>query len=209
MSLVSSVITDIRVEINDSDSTRFTNDSAILSYIKRAIRRANRICQMNGMEFAKKFSSLTCVASQAYVSMPTDFDVFIILSRTDTRVDIPLKVEWQWQELSASASPELIGAKLDFVNSRILLRGYPASAVVLELWYYPTVDPSAYTTSSSMPWDGKLDDAIIEYVSMRLKNLDEYDVNVEKSLLADMETAILTCQIPNQQNVVDDKGWLP
>lgn len=209
MSTVADVITAIRVEINDSDSTRFTTDTPILAILKRAIRRANRICQINGLAFAKKFGTLTCTASQAYVNMPADFDVFLTLYRTDNRTEVVLKNEWQWEELSATLSTELQGCILDYANSRILLRGEPPSAIPLELWYFPTVDPSAYTTASTMPWGGRLDDALVEYVAMRMKNLDEYNVDVEKALLTDMESAIILADGPNQQTVVDDKGWLP
>ncbi len=208
MSTVGTLITDIRAEIGDTDSTRFSADSQILPFVKRAIRRANRVCQINGIEFAKAFTTLATVASTAYVAMPGDFDVFIGLYRADTRAEIPMKVEWQWMELSGTASAELIGCKLDYANTRILLRGTPDVAISLDIWYYPAIDPSAYTTSSSMPWSGRLDDQILEYASMRLKNLDEYNIDVEKQLLADMETAILNAYQPNQQTVVDDKGWL-
>lgn len=208
MSTVGDVITDIRYEINDIDSTRFTTDAPILAFIKRAIRRANRVVQNNGIEFAKVYTSIATTTSTAYVSMPADFDVFIGLYRSDTRVEIPLKSEWQWMEMSAS-SAQLSGCKLDYTNSRILLRGTPSSVIDLDLWYYPTVDPSAYTTSSTMPWGGRLDDIITEYVSLRLKNLDEFNIDTEKQLLSDMETAIIKAYQPNQQAVVDDSGWLP
>lgn len=207
MSTVGTVIDEVRAEMNDLTTTRFTADTDILPFVKRAVRRANRICQINGMEFSKLFTTIYTTASTAYVSMPTNFDVFIEMYRNDTRAAVPLKTEWQWMELSGTASAELIGAKLDYANSRIMVRGTPDTSVGLDLWYFPTVDPSAYTTSSTMPWSGRLDDAIIEYVSLRLKNMDEYNVDAEKALLADMETAILNAYHTNQQTVVDDNGW--
>ena len=81
MSLVSDVITSVRYEINDIDKTRFTTDTPILSYVKRAVSRANRIAERNALQFAKKKVTLTTVANQSYVSLPTDFDVDIGLWR--------------------------------------------------------------------------------------------------------------------------------
>ena len=93
MSLVSAIVTDVRVEINDTGSTRFTDDTtSILPVIKQAIRRANRICQRAGLHFAKKRASLTCTANQAYITFAagsiTDIDIPIGLYRDSTHAKI-------------------------------------------------------------------------------------------------------------------------
>ena len=78
MSLVSNVIEDIRIEINDSNSTRFT-DAAILPIVKQALRRANRICQRAGLQFAKKKAAMVTVAAQNYLDAPLDILIPIVL----------------------------------------------------------------------------------------------------------------------------------
>jgi hypothetical protein len=207
MSLVSDVITDIRVEINDTGSTRFSDDTtSILPIVKQAIRRANRICQRAGLHFAKKSGALTCTASQAYVTMPSDLDIPIGLWRDDTHTKIEQKTESEWEQIVSAG--ELACWFLDLTNSRILLTGTPASAVALTIWYYPTVDPSAYTTASTMPWGGRLDDIIARYVALRLQNIDEMDVTMDEKILQDMEQSIISTYQPQSPIMVAGAGWL-
>ncbi len=59
-----------------------------------------------------------------------------------------------------------------------------------------------------MPWNGRLDDMIIEYVSLRLKNLDEMDASLDLQLLQDFETQILQAYAPVAPNIVDGSGWV-
>lgn len=207
MSLVSDVISDIRVEINDTGSTRFSDDTTvILPIVKQAIRRANRICQRASLHFAKKSGALTCTANQAYVTMPSDLDIPIGLWRDDTHVKITQKTESEWEQIvSASA---LANWFLDLTNSKILLNGTPTTATALTMWYYPTVDPSAYTTASTMPWGGRLDDIIARYVALRLQNLDEMNVSVDENILKDMEVSIVSTYQPQSPIMVEGAGWL-
>jgi len=74
-------------------------------------------------------------------------------------------------------------------------------------WYFPYIDFSAYAVGTTMPWDGKLDDIIIAYVTMRLLNLDEYDANMELELLADMETNILETYGPITAMLQESDGY--
>ena len=208
MALISSLITEVRVDINDSDSTRFTTDTPILAVFKKAIRRANRICQRNGVQFAKKKAALTTVTSQTYVdiSTVTDFDVFIGLFRDSDHTEIRLVTERDWELL---VSPDVLTkALIDQANSKICLAGTPTAAEALTLWYYPTVDPSAYTTASSTPWSGRLDDILVEYVSLRLKNIDEMEASFDQALLNDMENQIVSAYVPNSSNYEEGSGWL-
>lgn len=209
MAAISSLITEIRTDIADPGSTRFTDDTQILNVIKKAIRRANRIAQRNGLQFAKKKAVLTTVANQAYLTLSTaitDFDVAIGLWRTDTHAKIPLKTEAEWEAIiSASA---LSCALLDYANDKIHLNGTPSSAVTLHFWYYPEIDPSAYTTATETPWEGRIDDIIMEYASMRLKNIDEMDLSFDTKLAQDLEAQLLTAYAPNAPTIVNTNGWM-
>ena len=206
MSLVSEIITDIRDEINDEGSTRFTSDTPILRYIKRAILRANRIAQREGLQFAKKKATLTTVASQAYVSIPDDFDVDIALFRPSDYSVIYKCSEMEWNSIVSAATLEYW--YLDLENSRILFNGTPDAAESLYLYYFPKIDTSAYTTATTMPWSGSLDDIIIEYVSLRLKNKDEMDVTTDLKLLTDFENQILKAYRPTSTMSTEGVGWI-
>ena len=206
MSLVSAVITVIRYEINDPSSTRWTTDAPILAYIKRAVNRANRICQRNSLQFAKKKVTLTTVAGQAYVSLPTDFDIDIGLWRDSTHTKITKKTEAEWEQIvSATACANWM---LDLENNRLLLNGAPTDAETLTFYYYPAIDTSDYTTSTTMPWGGKLDDIIVDYVALRLKNLDEMEPTEDEKLLSDFENNIVQAYNPLSPTIVEGAGWL-
>jgi len=207
MSTIANVITDIRVEVQDSDSTRFSSDTThILPLVKQAIRRANRVIQRNHLQFGKKKAALTTVYGQAHVDLPTDFDVELSLWNTDSRKKLTLKTEDEYEEMSSSATFD--SWYLDVENSRILLKGTPGSAVNLVLYYFPVIDPSAYDTSTTMPWGGRLDDIVARYVSLRLQNIDEMNLTVDTQLLADLETQIIESYRPLNPTMIERAGWV-
>lgn len=206
MSELSSLITDIQYQTEDTGDTRFSA-AYKLNMVKLGIRRANRIVQRNGVQFAKKYTDLTTTDDVAYISMPADFDVDIGLWNTGTHNELIKIQEEQWEEIVSCETLQFY--LLDYVNSRILLKDTPTdSTTTLRLWYYPTVDPSAYTTGTTMPWGGRLDDIIVQYVVMRLMNIAEMDTSMELQLLQDMESQILESYKPLGQTLVEKTGWL-
>jgi hypothetical protein len=208
MSVVSTVITDIRYYINDTASTRFT-DTYLLALIKRAVNRANRIAQRNNLQFAKKKATLTTVVSQTYIALPADFDTTIgskSLFRAASYVEIPIKTENEWELLRSPAA--LAYAQIDMENSRINFKGAPAAVESLYFYYFPTVDTSAWTTASTMPWGGRLDDMIAEYVIIRSQNIDEMDSSFDIQLLQDFETQILSAYQPLAPTLATSAGWM-
>lgn len=212
MSYVSDVITDIRYEINDPDSTRFSTDAIMLSYVKRAVARAKRIAQRNGLNFAKKKATLTTVKDTAYVALPADFDTVIgkrCLFRDSMNEAIEMCTESEWESIVTAGALDFF--YIDQESDYIRFNGTPDAAETLYFYYYPTIDTSTWTvsntSSSSMPWSGRLDDIIIEYVSLRLKNLDEMDASLDLQLLQDMENQILQAYAPISPNIVDGSGW--
>jgi hypothetical protein len=209
MAAISALISELRVDLADEASTRFT-DATLLAVFKKAIRRANRIVQRNGLQFGKKKATFNTTANTGYVVLSTvasDFDTFIAMYRTDTGEVIKQVAEWELETVTKIAGT--FGyCYIDYQNDKILLEDTPASAIACALYYMPTVDPSAYTTSSSTPWSGRLDDIIMEYVGLRMKNVDEMDVSMDQKLMQDMENQILLAYAPNQATMVEGKGWL-
>jgi hypothetical protein len=205
MSLCSDVITSIRYEVNDPDSTRFT-DTTILAYVKRAVTRANRIAERNALQFAKKKATLTTVANQSYVSLPTDFDVDIGLWRDSLHTKISKCTEASWEQIISASV--LAAWYLDVENSKILFNSTPTSVETLTFYYFPKIDVSSYATTTTMPWSGRLDDIIVEYVSLRLKNIEEMDVTVDLQMLQDFENQITQAYAPTSVLVTEGSGWL-
>lgn len=206
MSAVSDVITQIEINVGDESATRYSA-TTYLNMVKQAVNRVNRILQRNGIQFAKKYTDTTTTNAQAYISMPADFDVDIFLGISATGYKLLKKDEESWNACtSADANSYYM---LDYVNSRILLKGTPTdSTTSIRIWYYPTVDTSAYTTETTMPWSGRVDDIIAQYVAMRLLNIAEMDVSMELQLLTDMENQIIEAYKPLSQTVLERDGWM-
>ena len=205
MSLVSDVISDIRIEINDTGSTRF-NDTTVLALLKQAIRRANRICQRSQLQFAKKKAAMTTVADQDYIAAPLDIDIPIGLWRDDLHSKITQKNEQDWEQIITAQ--EIACWFLDVENNKIYFNGVPTHEIDLTMWYFPTVDPSAYDTTSTMPWNGKLDDIIARYVALRLQNIEEQNTTQDQAILNDMEASIVSTYAPLSPLSVSMSGWL-
>ena len=205
MSLVSDVISDIRIEINDTGSTRF-NDTTVLALLKQAIRRANRICQRSQLQFAKKKAAMVTVAAQNYLDAPLDIDIPIGLWRDDLHQKLTQKNESDWQQIITAS--ELANWFWDMEDGKFYFNGAPQSIVNLTLWYYPSLDVSAYTSASTMPWGGRLDDIIARYVALRLQNIEEQNVTQDQTILQDMESSIVTTYAPQSPLSIAMNGWL-
>jgi len=209
MASIATLITEVRVDINDSNSTRFSTDTPLLTLFKKAIRRANRICQRNDINFAKKKVSLSTVAAQNYIDISSsvaDFDVWIGLYYEGEHREIEPMNELEWNSEEETGLTE--HCLLDQANSKIYLKGTPSAVLSLDFWYYPTVDTSTYTTSTSTPWSGRLDDIIMEYVRMRALNMDEMDLSFDSQLMTDMENQILESYKRNSVGRVNKVGWM-
>jgi hypothetical protein len=126
--------------------------------------------------------------------------------RADTYERIPFRTEDEWERIVAAG--EVDHSLLDYGNDKIQFKATPTSAISISFWYFPTVDPSAYTTALSTPWSGRIDDIIMEYTINRLRNIDEQDVSFDTKLLTDMENQLLQAYAPNAPMMVEGHGWL-
>jgi len=207
MALISALISELRVELADEASTRWS-DATLLLVFKKAIRRANRILQRNGIQFAKKHATFTTTANVAYVTLSTvitDFDVMICMTRDDDKTAITIIDEREYDSIVDTDA--LAFAYIDYGNDRIYFKDTESSAEVVNVHYYPTVTaPTA--VSSSTPWAGRIDDILMEYVAIRMKNIDEMDVTFDRSLMQDMENQILLAYQPNSCIMSETRGWL-
>lgn len=206
MSTVAGVISSVKANVGDENGTRYSA-AMYLEIVKQAVNRANRIAQRAGLQFAKKYTDLTTTDGQAYVSMPVDFDVDIQLCIPATYIELEKLDESAWNALVSPAANSYY--MLDYVNLRILLAGTPEdSTTSLRLYYYPTVDTSSYTTATTMPWSGRLDDIIVQYATMRLLNIAEMDTATEMSLIQDFEIQIMEAYRPLRATLIERKGWI-
>ena len=195
--LVSEAINEIRIELDDLLSTRWT-DANILTLIKKAVRRLGGILYTNDISVGKKTYAFSTVnGTQAY-ALPTDFMADVGVFRQDTLSPVLKVSDYQWEIMSASVGESLyyivrtesLGSPAEDVAA-ILFKSTPASAVSMRLVYWPRLDSLTFTTSSDLPYNGMFDDMLLEYVAMRCKNIDEMNVNTDAQLLQEMENKVV------------------
>jgi hypothetical protein len=207
MALISALISELRVDLADEASTRWS-DATLLLVFKKAIRRANRILQRNGIQFAKKHSHFHTTAASDNVTLSTaisDFDVMICMTRNDNNTPVVLIDEREWDSIVDTDA--LAYAFIDYAADKIYFKDTDSSAIQVDVHYYPTVAaPTAVLDST--PWAGRIDDILMEYVGIRMKNVDEMDVQFDQSLMQDMENQILLAYRPNSCTFAEGKGWL-
>ncbi len=197
MALVSAVITEIRVNLDDSDSTRWS-DTPILSLIKTALRRTENICIRKGLEFAKASTTLTLLEDATTVALPDLFKRDIAMYYDN--YEVPKKDIDYFERCSSGDMWRINGVNAEFKTAATEDTEYT-------FWYYPYIDFSAYVVGSSMPWADRMNDIVVDYVTMRLANVDEYDVSMEKELLAEMERNILETYGPMTATLQEADGY--
>lgn len=210
---IATIITDTRAIVSDEDSTRWT-DALLLTWVKKAIRRANHVIRKNklGMGLAKQAYSIT-PTNYSDLALPTDFlsiENDDCLWRTDTANPLTLKTPQEWESMLSGSEPGISMWKLDEVARTFDIREAPAtgaSAVTVNLWYMLKINPVAYTTASVSPWNGDLDDLMAEYVAIRALNADEYELGADGPLWQQFEKAILNTFMSNRKARYRSAGW--
>ena len=190
---------DVRVELDDVDETRFDDDTTlILPLIKRAFRRVENIGIRKGLDFVKSSTSLTLLEGNTTVALPSDFkrDIGLYVGNEEV-TKLPTD---EFEQTTSGDYWRINGSNIEFLSEA-------TEDTTLKLWYYPSVDFSVYTTATTTPWSGRLDDIVVDYVSMRLKNIDEYNTQMEQQLLAEMQENILEVFMPLTAVMQTMGGW--
>jgi hypothetical protein len=188
-------ITDlVRTELNDGTQSRWT-DAELLVFMKQAVRRANALGQQKRLPFMRGKQDYTLEAGASSLTLPTDFLTPISLTRMDTHEQLD----------------KTDGERLDAIVSASECAVYSVEDGTIEVASVPVNDvhaaPDALTLSSPMPWGGKLDYALCEYVALRARKIDRYDTSVDIALLDDMEKMIVAMYADLGQTVFKARGW--
>jgi len=214
MTIESEIIDQIRQELDDTGSTRWTADSQILPFVKKAVRRSNALIARHQLPFAFDSENYN-ITSANYTALDLPDDFLCIsgdraLTRRDTGEVLEL-ISW------AKSFEDVVGTKdvvsiwqLDLNNSTFHIREAPsadADTIICSLTYLVKSDASALTTASDTPWGGALNDLIIEYGALRLKNVDEMEVGQDVQMWQEFENAILDQHQSNQLIRRKSRGW--
>lgn len=183
MSTVQNIIDAVRIELSDSTTQEWT-DAKLLSLVKRSVTRTNEILGKLGLEDGKAaVHTFSTADGTATYALPTDYLYHFSLWRRDSRFQLPQVTNDEWETLDSPS--ECVYWRLN--GAYIEISGTPASVISMAFYYWPKIDVSAYTTSTTMPWGGIFDDSIVEYVALRCKNIDEMDVTVDAALVGQIE----------------------
>jgi len=192
MSTVSDVIDMIRVEIVDPEDARFS-DANLLILVKKSVERMNHVLMKNGVKFAKEYYDFDTVSGTDQYAVPADYMAPDSLYRvrgddgTGWALPVTFRNDDEWERMVSATET----TNWRIWGSNIEIFDEPASVVSLRFYYWPKIDTSAWTTASDMPWDGRMDEVIAEYVSIRCKNIDEKDLNWDLQLLTDLASGYI------------------
>ena len=184
MSTVADVISDARVELNDANSSRWT-DANLVTLIAKCVRRTNDLLIRYQMKFAESSDTFSTVVGTSAYSLPSDYDTPISLRRSEPVVSGPFDSDFlvhtsdeDWPLIYSCQET----SRWRVSGAYLQIKDDPEAVWTMEFKYYPVIDTSSYATTTTMPWSGKVDDIISEYLIVRCGNIDEADVNFDKML---------------------------
>jgi hypothetical protein len=209
MATIADIITEIRDELSDDVSSRWT-DAKLLRLLGRTIRRAALILQKHGIQFAVETEDIILATGEYIYSLPNDFASWIALYNVDDEETVDHVTDDEWEQITNRDSlSECVIWRIN--KTDIEVAGTPRQEVNLRLYYWPFVSKDvtdAYTETDSTPWDGKLDDMLIDYCALRCKNIDEMDITVDTDFLRDFEERIVMTYRPLGGARGYVEGWL-
>jgi hypothetical protein len=210
MSLVSDTIDKIRVELSDDQSARWT-DAQMLILIKKSVERMSKVLMKASVKFAKSSYDFSTVAGEDQYAVPADYMALDSLYRirnddkTGWAEAVVLRNDDEWERMISATET----TNWRIWGSNIELFDIPSTVVNLRFYYWPKIDTSAWTTASTMPWSGQMDEPIAEYVALRCKNIDEKDLNWDLRLLAEMSDDYLDIFGNAEPSASTTQGFYP
>ena len=187
MATVADLIDDIRIDLWDEDSTRWS-DSQLTRLIGKAARRVNLLMHEHKIPIGMSVSDFSTVADQAAYSLPSDFGTPEGLYRNDTneRLIQASMDEWYRLDDQSEATAWTVWSRTQFK-----IAGTPSTVISMSLRYWPVRDTSTWTTGTTVPWSDTVHDLITEYAALRCKNTDEMDLSRDLDLLRELEEKVM------------------
>lgn len=198
---ISDLITYIRTELEDDKKTRWS-DERLLSLVRRAFIRVSHLVRRNAIELGKSYTDIDIVVGQTEYDLPYDF--MSPLAAFINNTAIQHRTLEQFNEISFA----LPLSNYIIHGDKIIFLGAPVATGTVRLYYYVLIRPEELTLAAETPYDGKLDMIVLEYLTLRAKNVDENEVSADVEFLKDLETAILDTYASLDPVVVTNRGWM-
>ncbi len=197
---ISTIMSDIRVELTDEQKTRWS-DEDLTAMINKAIRRLNHVIVRNEINFARETIAVefdTDGRIKDFPAMKSIISIYGLYRKdTDKRLDQLLPEQWETIE---EVAPVMIWT---IHNGVALYREISRDVVEGKLVYYPQIEIDPVDS----PWEGRLDDCIVDYAAFRCKNIDEMNLNQDRELMAELEERIVSNYKRLEQQNQYASGW--
>ena len=205
MAKVAAVIENIRQELSDEFNTRWS-DKQLTRFISQAVTRAVHVGRRNNLQFIKGKADLVFAVGESEKPLPDGFLTDIGLWNLGTRAKLLKVSEEEWE---GAASPQEASQYM-LEGTQLVIQGVPIAETTLRLRYFKGADLEALKADGAdMPWNGVLDEIVLEYAALRARKIDRDETAADLELLKDLENNILNTYGSQSINVVRRRGWLP
>ena len=179
MATFADLISNVRIMIPDSNSTRWS-DSDLLVVIGKAVTLINYELYQQGITFARSSATFTSADGTYQYSLSsdlsvTDYMMWDMLWDTDNEDRIAYITDAMWESITSCGTADYFRIN----GSNLELKDTPTEAINYRFYYWPTIDTSGYATTTSAPWSDRCNEIIEEYVISRCKHRDEMLTNAD------------------------------
>ena len=201
--LVSKMLDYIRLEVHDKEKSRFTDEDLIL-LLRKSLRRLEHIIFRNDIQQGKITYGFTTIPGISDYDLPDDYMTDVGLYKGNG-VALVKKTDQQWQTIVSTGEATVYIVR----ENSIYIASTPKASTAMTLVYWPRLDVDDLALTDDMPYAGKFDDMIADYVSLRAKNIDEMSLDFDTQLLSDLENQVLTTYGTVAPITVKMRGWCP
>ena len=193
------MVDQMRLELDDLQKTRWT-DPQLLMFLTKAARRINQLAIRHELDFAMRADDVTLKPDGTIEGIVYEkVNAVCMLTRKDNNT--PLKHLLPMHYLTADSAS---GAAIwTFLNGHAQYREPVSEDVPAVFLHYPVVTVNQLES----PWNGRLDDLIVEYSALRAKNVDELNLQVDLELMGELEKRLLENYNRLQAQIAPMRGW--
>jgi hypothetical protein len=194
------MIIQMRVEVDDLEKTRWTDDQLSV-FLAKSARRINQLAIRNELDFAMVADDVTLKPDGTIEGIVYGkVNAVCMLTRKDNGTPIKHLLPMHYLTIK---NPTSAGV-WTFLNGTAQYKVPAEEDVPAVFLHYPIV-----TISTSLsPWDGRLDDLVVEYAAFRAKNVDEMSLSQDTQMLAELEKTLLANFNRLQPQIAPMRGWI-
>jgi hypothetical protein len=196
---IQAMLTQLRVEVDDLDKTRWTDDQ-LKVFLGKSVRRVNQLVVRHELDFGMRHDTVTMLPDGTIDGIDyQDVNAVCMLVLGDGK-----EVKQLYPSQYATVVDPGQGNIWTFINGQAVYKTpFPEEAEATFI-YYPRM--SLNTTES--PWDGRLDDIVVEYAAFRAKNVDEMNAQADQQMMAELENRLLENYARLNPQIAYMRGWV-